>query len=61
LPGSYLPRVELILSAASSLTQAPQYFGRHQRKYMSAWLSFADALAVADAICEAARERGANW
>ena len=26
----------------------------HEREYMSAWLSFADALAVADAICEAA-------
>ena len=27
----------------------------HEREYMSAWLSFADALAVADAICEAAK------
>jgi hypothetical protein len=27
---------------------------------MSAWLSFADALAVADAICEAAKEIGHN-
>jgi hypothetical protein len=31
---------------------------RHEREYMSAWLSFADALAVADAICEAARKSG---
>ena len=30
---------------------------RREHEYMSAWLSFADALAVADAICEAARER----
>ena len=27
----------------------------HEREYMSAWLSFADALALADAICEAAK------
>ena len=27
----------------------------HEREYMSAWLSFADALAVADAICKAAK------
>ena len=27
----------------------------HEREYMSAWLSFADALVVADAICEAAK------
>ena len=31
---------------------------RRQREYMSAWLSFADALAVADAICEAANKSG---
>jgi hypothetical protein len=29
---------------------------RHEREYMSAWLSCADALAVADAICEAAKK-----
>jgi hypothetical protein len=33
---------------------------RHEREYMSAWLSFADALAVADAVCEAARKSGAQ-
>ena len=33
---------------------------RREREYMSAWLSFADALAVADAICEAARKSGAT-
>jgi hypothetical protein len=33
---------------------------RHEREYMSAWLSFADALAVADAICEAAKKTGAQ-
>jgi hypothetical protein len=33
---------------------------RHEREYMSAWLSFADALAVADAICEAAKKSGAQ-
>src|SRR5262249_38709759 len=27
----------------------------HEHEYMSAWLSFADALALADAICEAAK------
>ena len=27
----------------------------HEREYTSAWLSFADALAVADAICKAAK------
>ena len=32
---------------------------RREREYMSAWLSFADALAVADAICEAAKKSGA--
>jgi hypothetical protein len=32
---------------------------RREREYMSAWLSFADALAVADAICEAAQKSGA--
>jgi hypothetical protein len=31
---------------------------RREREYMSAWLSFADALAVADAICEAAKKSG---
>jgi hypothetical protein len=29
---------------------------RHEREYMSAWLSCADASAVADAICEAAKK-----
>ena len=33
---------------------------RREREYMSAWLSFADALAVADAICEAAKKSGAQ-
>jgi hypothetical protein len=33
---------------------------RREREYMSAWLSFADALAVADAICEAAKKSGHN-
>jgi hypothetical protein len=33
---------------------------RREREYMSAWLSFADALAVADAICEAAKKTGAQ-
>jgi hypothetical protein len=28
---------------------------RHEHEYISAWLSFADALAVADAICEVAK------
>jgi hypothetical protein len=31
-----------------------------EREFMSAWLPFADALAVADAICEAAKEGGAQ-
>ena len=30
---------------------------RHEHEYMSAWLPFADALAVAEAICEAATSR----
>ena len=29
---------------------------RREHEYMSAWLSFADALAIADALCEAVRE-----
>jgi hypothetical protein len=33
---------------------------RHEREYMSAWLSFEDALAIADAICEAAKKSGAQ-
>jgi hypothetical protein len=33
---------------------------RREREYMSAWLSFGDALAVADAICEAAKKSGAQ-
>jgi len=28
----------------------------HEHEYMSAWLSFADALALADLICKAANE-----
>jgi hypothetical protein len=28
---------------------------RREHEYMSAWLSFGDALAVADAICEVAK------
>jgi hypothetical protein len=32
---------------------------RREREFMSAWLPFADALAVANAICEAAKEGGA--
>ena len=31
-----------------------------EREFMSAWLPFADALALADAICEAAKEGGAQ-
>ena len=33
---------------------------RREREYMSAWLSFGDVLAVADAICEAAKKSGAQ-
>ena len=33
---------------------------RREREYMSAWLSFADALAVAEAISEAAEKSGAQ-
>jgi hypothetical protein len=33
---------------------------RREREFMSAWLPFADALALADAICEAAKEGGAQ-
>ena len=33
---------------------------RREREFMSAWLPFADALAVADAVCEAAEEDGGN-
>ena len=32
----------------------------HEREYMSAWLSFADALALADAICAATEEGAAQ-
>jgi len=32
----------------------------HEHEYMSAWLSFADALAVADAIWKAANEGAAQ-
>ena len=31
---------------------------RREREFMSAWLPVADALAVADAICEAAKKSG---
>ena len=33
---------------------------RREHEYMSAWLSFADALAIADALCEAVREAEAQ-
>jgi hypothetical protein len=33
---------------------------RREREFMSAWLPVADALAVAHAICEAAKEGGAQ-
>jgi hypothetical protein len=32
----------------------------HEHEYMSAWLSFADALALADLICKAANEGAAQ-
>jgi hypothetical protein len=33
---------------------------RHEREFMSAWLPFADALVIADALCEAVNEGAAQ-
>jgi hypothetical protein len=33
---------------------------RHEREFMSAWLPFADALVIANALCEAVNEGAAQ-